>query len=416
MATLEYEQGGRKIQLELKTDREYCIGRDSACPVCLENHSKISRRHCVIYFNTTLNSFALADLYSTNGTFLNGRKIGHLDVPLHDQDKIEVGPVDFLFHSEDFSTETRKIPAGTAKLSMISRKASVPGQPPKSGHFRFQTEECLFGNEKILEQLPSNNFAELYLTRSENGDLHLMKVLRDTPRDLTAGRKLQETAAGIPKLTGVLPIIRCGALEDGSCFWLTDYQEVPSYARMIFMLAPLAQAQALALIYSAAMILARGVQNGIFHGNLKPTKILYAPRQGSYIVGMGLSQWREDFFPDQTKRPGQWYAAPETSAGKSLWQSDQYALGIMLFQMLTGMLPFRADTPQELEEMHREKTMPLPQEANPQIQTDPLVNAVILRMTMKNPKERYESWEMLLSDMERANSIQKKREKETAVS
>ena len=101
-------------------------------------------------------------------------------------------------------------------------------------------------------------------------------------------------------------------------------------------------------------------------------------------------------------------AAPETTAGKSVWQSDQYALGIMLFQLLTGILPFRADDPEELAALHREHTMPLPQERNPLVQTIPAVNAVIVRMTMKDPAERYDSWRTLLSDLEKANSVLKK--------
>ena len=60
--------------------------------------------------------------------------------------------------------------------------------------------------------------------------------------------------------------------------------------------------------------------------------------------------------------------------------------------------------------MHREKTMPLPQERNPQIHTIPAIDAIIVRMTMKDPAERYRSWEDLIIDMEKANSILKKQE------
>ena len=77
----------------------------------------------------------------------------------------------------------------------------------------------------------------------------------------------------------------------------------------------------------------------------------------------------------------------------------------MLFQMLTGVLPFRSDAPNELARMHREQTMPLPQERNSLIQTLPAVDAIILRMTMKDPAERYASWEKLLHDLEKANAL-----------
>ena len=61
-ASLDYELENSPRHLELKPDTEYCIGRDPDCQVCLGELSNVSHRHCVIYFNTTINSYALADL------------------------------------------------------------------------------------------------------------------------------------------------------------------------------------------------------------------------------------------------------------------------------------------------------------------------------------------------------------------
>ena len=404
-ASLDYELDGSGTHLELKSDTEYCIGRDPDCAVCLGDLADVSRRHCVIYFNTTINSYALADLYSTAGTGLNGRKIGHLDVPLHDGDKITVGTVRFSFHC-DSSGSMEKIDTDIPRVSMIPRPEpfSHGSRMTDKGQFRYQENELFQGDEKIQEQLPSREGTELYLTRSTGGTIHFLKIRTELHSDGQAGRELRKLKDKLPSLTGLIPIRSCGSLDDGACFILSDYQDVPSYAKMISMLAPLPQNSALALIYSAILVLARAWQNNLFHGFLKPSKILYCPKEGNYLTEMGLSAWRERFYPELTLRHGQWYAAPETTAGKSVWQSDQYALGIMLFQMLTGVLPFRSDAPNELARMHREQTMPLPQERNSQIQTLPAVDAIILRMTMKNPAERYASWEKLLHDLEKANS------------
>ena len=413
MASLDYELDSRPIHLELKPDTEYSIGRDPGCPICLGENEKISRRHCVIFFNSNLNSFAISDLYSTHGTYLNGRKIGRLDVPLHDGDKITVGPVKLDFHCE-ISTATRKIrynPGGPVKIAMVARPdAFGRGNEQIASEFRFRPNDKVLNNETILEQLPSGDYSELYLTVSAAGEQHFLKILREMPRDLSAGRELRRTAAELPKLTGMHPYEACGALKDGSCYMLFKFVDVPTYARIISVQAPLNPLHALVLVYSAALILSRGYQNGVFHGNLKPGKILYEPQTGNSIAGMGLSAWRERFFPDAVHRHGQWYAAPETTAGKSVWQSDQYSLGIILFQMLTGVLPFRSDSPQELAEMHRSQTMPLPQERNDQVQTIPALDAVILRMTMKDPAERYATWEKLIADLEKTNSMLKKKE------
>lgn len=411
-ASLDYELDNSKKHLELKLDTEYCIGRDPDCPVCLGELPEVSRRHCVIYYNTTINSYALADLYSTRGTGLNGRKIGHMDVPLHDGDKITVGPVSFSFHCETSDTAP-KAKAESSGISMISRPEpfSNGSRMADKRHFRYRQDELFQGEEKILEQLPSREGTELYLTSPSEGTIHFLKIRTELQQDGQAGRELRKLKTQLPALTGLIPIRNCGSLDDGACFILSDYQDVPSYEKMISMLAPLPQSNALALIYSVILILARAWQNNLFHGFLKPSKILYHPKSGNYITEMGLSPWRERFYPELVLRPEQWYAAPETTAGKSVWQSDQYALGIMLFQMLTGVLPFRSDAPSELARLHREQTMPLPQERNSQIQTLPAVDAIILRMTMKDPAERYASWEKLLSDLEKANSLFKNKEK-----
>ena len=411
MASLEYELNGRSCRLELKTDAECCIGRDPDCPVCLADVPKISRRHCVIYFNTTINSFALADLYSTDGTWLNGRKIGRMDVPLHDGDTVTAGPVVFRFKEENRNAG-EQTGTGTARLSQIARPKSFLQETKGAGteKYRYKINDHFLNGDRILEGLQCDDVSEIYLTISEKDELRRLKILKELPMDPAAGTELKKAAEKIPELTGILRPVDAGALENGACWRLDPYLELTSYDRMISLLAPVPQIQAIALIYSAAMTLDLGFRHGIFHGNLTPSKILYDPHTGITIAGMGFSLWREHFFPKLDHRPGQWYAAPETAAGSSVWQSDQYALGIMLFQLLTGILPFRADDPDELAAMHREKTMPLPSERNGQVRTIPAVDAAIVRLTMKDPAERYESWKELLSDLERANSILKKKQ------
>ena len=248
-ASLDYELDNRQKHLELKPDTEYCIGRDPDCPVCLGELPDVSRRHCVIYFNSTINSYALADLYSTHGTGLNGRKIGHMDVPLHDGDRITVGAVSFSFHSESSDT-AGKTRTGSSGISMISRPEpfSLGSRMTDKNHFRYRKDELFRGNEKILEQLPSGEGTELYLTGSPGGAVHFLKIRTDLQQDGQAGRDLRELKTKLPALTGLIPIRDCGSLDDGACFILSDFQDVPSYTKMISMLAPLPQSSALALI------------------------------------------------------------------------------------------------------------------------------------------------------------------------
>ena len=100
MPYLEYDDHGTIRRVNLAGDRETFIGRDQQCTICLAGVPQVSRRHCVVYFNTNLNAYALADMHSTNGTKLNGVKISQNDVTLNDGDRIQVGAIRFTFRGE----------------------------------------------------------------------------------------------------------------------------------------------------------------------------------------------------------------------------------------------------------------------------------------------------------------------------
>ena len=180
MASLDYVLERREKHLELNTGKDCCIGSDPDCQIRLDGLPRVSRRHCIVHFNPAINAFALADLYSTDGTFLNGRKIGSLDVPLHDGDKIAVGPVEFVFRSpvssaEGLRTDTVRIPV-TAGPNPFSSAA------PAQEKSRCRKGEQLLDGETVLDAVALTGSAELYVTASHSGERHLLKVFRDPPR------------------------------------------------------------------------------------------------------------------------------------------------------------------------------------------------------------------------------------------
>ena len=189
--------------------------------------------------------------------------------------------------------------------------------PVKGAGTRFHKKERLDTGEIIEDILPSGRRTENYLIRTPDGTLRELKVMRDLPADPAAGAELARQTGALPSLTGLLPVIRSGSFPDGACFSVTEYRDVPTYEKMISMLSPLPAMRALALIYMPAVILARCWQNGLFHGGLTPSDILYEPQTGNTICGIGLSEWRTRFFPQLRTRPGQWYSAPETTDGNA---------------------------------------------------------------------------------------------------
>ncbi len=407
MPYLEYEVDGAKKKLELTPDREYYIGRDSKCAIVLENMAKISRRHCVIYFNSNTSSYALADMYSTNGTLLNGRKIGHHDVLLRSGDEIQTGPVTFLFRIPDSQTQTQPIKTKSTRLHTISKTPLSVVKPSEKKVFEspFKVGDHL-SNGLISAILSETAESALYLMTDRAGEKSAMKVFKGTPTDSAAGKELAGIAAIIPNTdTGLLPYISAGSLDNGLCYYSVPYREEPSYALLISSMAPISEGRTLPLIYSAALILDKANQNGIIHGDLKPDKIFFIPKESNRILGCGIARWRRKYFPEDTMRPQQWYASPElTGDGEVTWQSDLYSLGILFFQMLTGVLPFRSDSPEELARLHKEQPLPLPRDRNPQADISAVTSGILARMTMKEPRHRYNSWDEFLSALAKSNS------------
>lgn len=124
---------------------------------------------------------------------------------------------------------------------------------------------------------------------------------------------------------------------------------------------------------------------GVVHRDLKPENILMDPVVGAKVMDFGLAK-REDL--DKITGTGTvlgtaLYLAPEQITGEVVAASDQYALGVILYECLSGRAPFEQSEPLQLIMCHL-NTAPLPLE-----ETSPEVAAVVLKMLAKTPEERF---------------------------
>jgi serine/threonine protein kinase len=95
------------------------------------------------------------------------------------------------------------------------------------------------------------------------------------------------------------------------------------------------------------------------------------------------------------------YMSPEQAQGEKVdGRSDIYSLGIMLFEMLSGQVPFEADTPLEVSVKHLTAALPLPRAVNPDIPE--LVERVILKAMAKAPEDRYQRVSEMAEALKRA--------------
>lgn len=161
--------------------------------------------------------------------------------------------------------------------------------------------------------------------------------------------------------------------------------------------------EALTLMIQACNGIGYAHRSGIVHCDLKPQNILVTPDQLVKVVDFGIARAFASISPDE-KSTVVWgspqYFSPEQSSGLAPGPaSDVYSLSVVLFEMLTGQVPFNGATPEELARQHREVPPPSPCKLNPEI--SPSLEQMILKALSKEPSDRYRTanqlGQMLLS-------------------
>jgi tetratricopeptide (TPR) repeat protein len=141
---------------------------------------------------------------------------------------------------------------------------------------------------------------------------------------------------------------------------------------------------------------------GIVHRDLKPQNIMIDREGNAKIMDFGIARFLEK---EGTTMPGTMVGTPEymspeqTEFGAVDRRSDIYSLGIILFEMLTGRVPFAGDTLIGTAMKHRSEPPPNPSKLNPQVPPD--LSRVVLKCLEKSRERRYQSAEELLADLKR---------------
>ncbi len=150
-------------------------------------------------------------------------------------------------------------------------------------------------------------------------------------------------------------------------------------------------AQALEIIEQVAGALDNAHQQGILHRDIKPSNILIDERGWSYLSDFGLAKMVEGSVQLTGSGVGVGtpaYMSPEQGQGLPVdARTDIYALGVVLFEMLTGQVPYEAETPMAVVIKHITDPIPMPRQMNPNI-PEP-VERVLLKALAKNPEDRF---------------------------
>ena len=193
-------------------------------------------------------------------------------------------------------------------------------------------------------------------------------------------------------------------VEDGRCYYCMDLIEGPSLAKRLAD-GPLPGRVAARYLVGVARGIEHAHQHGILHRDLKPANILLDADDQPHVADFGLAKQMTAADQGQTRTgailgtPS--YMSPEQATGvKEIGPAcDVYSLGAMLYEMLTGRPPFRAETPLDTLTQVVEQLPAPPRLLNPKVDRD--LETICLKCLQKDPAHRYPSAATLADDLQR---------------
>ncbi len=267
----------------------------------------------------------------------------------------------------------------------------------------YEKGAMIYGYE-ILEEIGSGGLCQTYKARSDDGSFVTMKFpsLALVGDPATYERFLRESKIGKLLVHPAVPhAISVFENCEAPCLVL-EYVEGKSLRSILQARAPLSLEESLGIINQLLEALVYIHNRGVYHRDLKPENVLIDSQGNVHIIDFNLAllqgarrvTWRN--LSDIMGTPD--YISPEQIQGKrGDARSDLYALGIILYEMLTGTVPFRGDNALSVMNQHLTVTPPLPRQSNPAIPSN--IEFIIMKSIRKNPKERYQSAEAFLNDL-----------------
>ncbi|MGD0610625.1 MAG: protein kinase [Anaerolineales bacterium] len=250
------------------------------------------------------------------------------------------------------------------------------------------------GPYRIIEQLGQGGMASVYKAYHAALDRYVaLKVLHpaflEDPNFLA---RFQREARLVAKLDhpNIVPIFDYSEYE-GRPYLVMKYIEGETLKARLTR-GPISSYEISRIMGAVGAALSYAHKHGILHRDIKPSNVLLANDGGIYLADFGLARiaatGESTLSTDMVMGTPQ-YVSPEQALGKKDLDegTDIYSLGVMLYELVVGKVPFNADTPFSIIHDHIYTPLPMPSKVNPQVSAE--VERVLLKALAKERRDRY---------------------------
>ena len=268
---------------------------------------------------------------------------------------------------------------------------------------------------QIIKTLGEGGMANVYLAHDTILDRNVaVKVLRgDLASDEKFVRRFQREALSASSLShpNIVEMYDVGE-DDGQYYIVMEYVDGKTLKQVLKSRGHLSITEVIDIMLQLTDGMAHAHDAYIIHRDIKPQNIMILSNGMIKITDFGVATALNSTQLTQTNSVmgTVHYLPPEQAQGKgSTIRSDIYSMGIMMYELLTGLVPYKGDNAVEIALKHLREPLPSVRKTNPNIPQS--VENIIIRATAKNPKNRYTDAREMHEDLKTALDESRKDEK-----
>ncbi|QIN81199.1 Stk1 family PASTA domain-containing Ser/Thr kinase [Rubrobacter tropicus] len=259
---------------------------------------------------------------------------------------------------------------------------------------------------RLQQPLGSGGMAEVFLAHDDVLDrdvaLKVMSVRYAGDEEFVERFKREAQSAAALSHPNIVSIFDRGEADDGTYYIAMEYLSGGTLKDRILKRGALPPRTAAAVALQIAEALKAAHERDVIHRDIKPHNILITGSGDVKVTDFGIARAASSSTMTRTGHilGTAHYISPEQAMGEPVGPaSDLYSLGVVLYEMLTGEMPFDADTPLGIAMKHVNGHLVPPQILNEAVPDG--INAVTVRLLAKDPADRYGSDAELIEDLER---------------